>query len=68
MIWTPSLLAAGILTRCNLYEVWTTGGMTHMGVTMITTPRHKQGPLGLPTVLLQWTQDFQAILTKCHGG
>ena len=58
MIWTPSLLAAGILTRCNLYEVWTTGGMTHKGVTM----------LGLPTVLLQWTQEFQAILTKCHGG
>ena len=44
MIWTPSLLAAGILTRCNLNEVWMTGGMTHKGVTMITTPRRKQGP------------------------
>ena len=32
------------MTRCNLDEVWVTGGMTHKGVTMITTPRRKQGP------------------------
>ena len=32
------------MTRCNLDEVWMTGGMTHKGVTMITTPRRKQGP------------------------
>ena len=42
--WTPSLPAAGILTRCNLDEVWVTGGMTHKGVTMITTFRSNQGP------------------------
>ena len=32
------------MTLCNLDEVWVTGGMTHKGVTMITTFRRNQGP------------------------
>ena len=32
------------MTRSNLDEVWVTGGMTHKGVTMITTFRSNQGP------------------------
>ena len=68
MTWAPSLPAAGIVTQCNLDKVWVLGGMTNKDATTITTLRSKHGPLGLQTVLHQWTQGFQAILTKCHGG